>query len=61
MAQESSSTQQMYENYSKLLSPEKVYLHTDKDVYSATDTIWISGYVENASYVAEFDSSNSAT
>ncbi|MBO5918879.1 MAG: hypothetical protein J6Q34_00080 [Bacteroidales bacterium] len=57
-AQESGSTQQMYENYSKLLSPEKVYLHTDKDVYSATDTIWISGYVENASYAAEFDESN---
>ncbi len=58
LAQESGSTQQMYENYSKLLSPEKVYLHTDKDVYSATDTIWISGYVENASYAAEFDESN---
>ena len=58
LAQDSSSTQQMYENYSKLLSPEKVYLHTDKDVYSATDTIWISGYVENASYAAEFDESN---
>ena len=58
LAQESGSTQQMYENYSKLLSPEKVYLHTDKDVYSATDTIWISGYVENVSYAAEFDESN---
>ena len=58
LAQDSSSTQQMYENYSKLLSPEKVYLHTDKDVYSATDTIWISGYVENASYVADFEESN---
>ena len=58
LAQDSSSTQQMYENYSKLLSPEKVYLHTDKDVYSATDTIWISGYVENSSYAAEFGESN---
>ena len=30
---------EMFNNYSKLLSPEKVYLHTDKDVYFATDTI----------------------
>ena len=42
----------------KLLSPEKVYLHTDKDTYFATDTIWISGYVENASYNSEFPESN---
>ena len=50
--------QEMFHNYSKLLSPEKVYLHTDKDVYFATDTIWFSGYVENASYASEFDESN---
>ena len=49
---------EMFNNYSKLLSPEKVYLHTDKDVYFATDTIWFSGYVENASYASEFDESN---
>jgi len=48
----------MFHNYSKLLSPEKVYLHTGKDVYFATDTIWFSGYVENASYASEFDESN---
>lgn len=45
-------------NYSRLLSGEKVYLHTDKDVYGATDTIWISGYVENSSYLCEFNESN---
>ncbi len=49
---------EMFNNYSKLLSPEKVYLHTDKDVYFATDTIWFSGYVENTSYASEFDESN---
>ena len=49
---------QMFNDWSKLLSPEKVYLHTDKDVYFATDTIWFSGYVENASYASEFDESN---
>jgi hypothetical protein len=47
-----------FSNYTKLLSPEKVYLHTDKDTYFATDTIWISGYVENASYNSEFPESN---
>ena len=47
-----------FNSYSKLLSPEKVYLHTDKDTYFATDTIWISGYVENASYNSEFPESN---
>ena len=41
-----------------LLSPEKVYLHTDRDIYNAADTIWISGYVENASYNSEFPESN---
>ncbi len=49
---------EMFHNWSTLLSPEKVYLHTDKDVYFATDTIWFSGYVENASYYSEFDESN---
>ena len=47
-----------FHSYTKLLSPEKVYLHTDKDTYFATDTIWISGYVENASYNSEFPESN---
>ena len=46
---ESNKQKELFHNYSKLLSPEKVYLHTDKDVYFATDTIWFSGYVENAS------------
>ena len=49
---------EMFHKYTALLSPEKVYLHTDKDVYFATDTIWFSGYVENASYTSEFDESN---
>lgn len=49
---------ELFKEYSKLLSPEKVYLHTDKDVYFATDTIWFSGYVENATYASEFAESN---
>lgn len=58
MAQEQNNPVDMFHNYSQLLSPEKVYLHTDKDVYFATDTIWFSGYVENASYASEFEESN---
>lgn len=58
-AQERGEVQQeRFHEYTKLLSPEKVYLHTDKDVYFATDTIWFSGYVENASYNSEFEESN---
>ncbi|MBE6224357.1 MAG: hypothetical protein E7122_03920 [Bacteroidales bacterium] len=57
-AQQEKNAKGMFENFSKLLSPEKVYLHTDKDVYHATDTIWISGYVENSSYAGEFAESN---
>ena len=57
-AQQAKDAREMFGNYSRLLSPEKVYLHTDKDVYFATDTIWISGYVENASYASEFAESN---
>ena len=57
-AQQQNNPVEMFHNYSQLLSPEKVYLHTDKDVYFATDTIWFSGYVENASYAAEFEESN---
>lgn len=39
MAQEQKNPVDMFQNWSQLLSPEKVYLHTDKDVYFATDTI----------------------
>ncbi len=58
LGQDDSNYLKLFNGYSKLLSPEKVYLHTDKDVYFATDTIWFSGYVENASYASEFDESN---
>ena len=50
--------EEMYNKFTSLMSPEKVYLHTDKDVYFATDTIWFSGYVENTSYTSEFGESN---
>lgn len=47
-----------FETYSKLLSPEKLYLHIDKDTYCAGDTIWFKGYLKNNSVLAEFPESN---
>ncbi len=47
-----------FDAYSKLLSPEKLYLHIDKDTYCAGDTIWFKGYLKNNSVVAEFPESN---
>ena len=44
--------------YSQLLSPEKLYLHTDREVYRVGDTIWFKCYLENASREAEFPASN---
>lgn len=44
--------------YTKLLSPEKLYIHTDREVYCVGDTIWFKGYLNNASAVSEFGSSN---
>lgn len=41
--------EERYDAYVTNLSPEKVYLHLDKDVYAIGDTIWFKGYVLNAS------------
>lgn len=43
-----------YVNY---LSPEKVYLHTDKDVYAIGDTIWFKAYCANRSVESEYPES----
>ena len=45
-------------DYARLLSPEKVYLHTDREVYCVGDTIWFKGYLENAAQTAEFPTCN---
>ena len=42
-----------FADWSRLLSPEKVYLHTDREVYNIGDTIWFRGYLQNASALAE--------
>ncbi len=47
-----------FEDYARLLSPEKVYLHTDRDVYCVGDTIWFKGYLGNAAVTAEFPECN---
>ena len=48
----------LFLQYSKLLSPEKVYLHTDREVYNLGDTIWFKGYLQNASAIQEYPESN---
>lgn len=35
--------------FSSLLSPEKGYVQTDREVYCVGDTIWVKGYLNNAS------------
>ena len=47
-----------FDNYSVLLSPEKVYLQTDREVYNIGDTIWFRGYLENVSNLAEYAECN---
>ena len=46
-----------YKAYVKYISPEKVYLHTDKDVYAIGDTIWFKCYVANNSLLSEYPES----
>jgi len=45
-------------SFSQLLSPEKLYLHTDREVYCAGDTVWFKGYLRNASQLSEFPECN---
>ena len=47
-----------FAGYARLLSPEKAYLHTDREVYCVGDTIWFKGYLGNAAATAEFPESN---
>ena len=47
-----------YSNYTKLLSPEKLYLHTDKTQYAVGDTIWFKGYLLNNSFTSDYPESN---
>jgi hypothetical protein len=49
--------EERYEAFVKYLSPEKVYLHTDKDVYAIGDTIWFKCYVSNKSSLSAYPES----
>ena len=48
----------LFAAYAQLLSPEKLYLQTDREVYRVGDTIWFKGYLGNASRAAEFPTGN---
>ncbi len=52
------SIEEKFAAYSQLLSPEKLYLHTDREVYCVGDTIWFKGYLKNSSQLSEFPESN---
>ncbi len=47
-----------FKHFSTLQSPEKVYLHTDKQVYCAGDYIWFNAYLTNNSYFSLLPESN---
>lgn len=47
-----------FNDYTQLLAPEKIYLHTDREVYCVGDTIWFRAYLDNASRAAEFPACN---
>ncbi|MCQ2139006.1 MAG: hypothetical protein MJZ09_01370 [Bacteroidales bacterium] len=47
-----------YNDYASQLSPEKLYLHTDREVYCVGDTLWFRGYLKNASASSEYAESN---
>lgn len=49
--------EERYEAFVKYLSPEKVYIHTDRDVYAIGDTIWFKGYVSNSSPLSDYPES----
>ena len=49
----------LFTDFSQLLSPENVYLHTDREVYNIGDTVWLKGYLTNASADAAYPECNS--
>lgn len=47
-----------FDAFSRLLSPEKLYIQTDRDVYCVGDTIFFKGYLKNSSALSEYAESN---
>ena len=50
--------EERFKAYSQLLSPEKLYLQTDRETYCVGDTVWFKGYLMNNSMASEFPESN---
>lgn len=53
-----STIDEKFSAYSRLLSPEKLYLHTDREFYCVGDTLWFKAYLLNNSLYSEFPESN---
>ena len=47
-----------YNTYTTLCSPEKVYLHFDRSCYTAGETLWFKGWVQDASQLSALPPSN---
>jgi hypothetical protein len=39
---------QKLERYRQTQQPEKIYLHTDREMYAAGDTVWFKAYIVHA-------------
>ncbi|MBQ3382852.1 MAG: hypothetical protein IJG54_05940 [Bacteroidales bacterium] len=50
--------EERFKAFSQLLSPEKLYLQTDRETYCVGDTVWFKGYLVNNSLMSEFPESN---
>ncbi len=59
-AQNVDSLKLNYNYFSQYLSPEKLYLHIDRNIFAPGETIWFKGYLENKSYHSVMPTSNFA-
>jgi len=57
-SQNADSLKLHYDYFSQYLSPEKLYLHIDRTIFSPGETIWFKGYLENKSYQSVMPTSN---
>ena len=57
-AQNTDSLRVRYDYFSQYLSPEKLYLHIDRNIFTPGETIWFKGYLENKSYQSVMPTSN---
>jgi len=57
-AQNTDSLRVHYDYFSQYLSPEKLYLHVDRSIFTPGETIWFKGYLENKSYQSVMPTSN---